>query len=174
MHAASSLSSGEDAAAWRRAPLRRTGPPAQGKVIPLEPHVLDGLPQAPIEEVILARRSVRHYATDRPLTFEHFSIVLDRSARPLSADCLAWDGPPLHDNYRSTLATLARLAPLGSRTGVQLVVASARPWPLVVDHCPRAWLSSTSERTSTAVSRSGVSASTSTTAASSVRVRHTP
>ena len=41
---------------------------------------------------------------------------------------------------RPTLATLTRLAHLGSRTGVQVVLASARPWPLVVDHCPLALL----------------------------------
>ena len=110
MHAASCLSSGEDAAAWRGAPLRRTLPPAQGNVIPLEPRALDGLPQAPIEEVILARRSVRHYDTDRPITFEHFSTALDRSARPFAADCLALDSPPLHDNYL-IVNTVAGLSP---------------------------------------------------------------
>jgi len=57
------------------------------------------LPQAPIEEVILARRSVRHYDTDRPINFEQFSTVLDRSARPLAADFLAYDSPPVNDCY---------------------------------------------------------------------------
>jgi SagB-type dehydrogenase family enzyme len=99
MHAASSLGSGQDAATWRRAPLRRTLPPARGSLIPLEPLAPDRLPRAPIEEVILARRSTRHYDTDRPITFEQFSTVLDRSARGFAADCLAPDSPPLHDNY---------------------------------------------------------------------------
>jgi nitroreductase len=57
------------------------------------------LPRAPIEEVILARRSVRHYDTERSITLEQFSTVLDRSARPLAADCLAYDSPPVHDCY---------------------------------------------------------------------------
>jgi hypothetical protein len=35
-----------------------------------------------------------------------------------------------------TLAVLARLGQLGADAGVQLVAASAQPWPLVVDHCP--------------------------------------
>jgi SagB-type dehydrogenase family enzyme len=99
MHAASGLSSGEDAATWRRPVLRRSLPPAQGSVIPLEPLALNSLPDAPIEEVILARRSRRHYDTDRAITFEQFSTVLDRSARGFAADCLAVDSPPLHDNY---------------------------------------------------------------------------
>jgi SagB-type dehydrogenase family enzyme len=99
MHAASSLGSGEEAAAWRRAPLRRTLPPTQSRAIALEPLADDRLPEAPIEQVILARRSSRHYDTDRPLAFELFSTVLDRSSRGFAADCLALDSPPLHDNY---------------------------------------------------------------------------
>jgi SagB-type dehydrogenase family enzyme len=99
MHAASCLTSAEEAATWRRAPLRRTLPPAQGSVIGLEPLALDALPDAPIEEVILARRSRRRYDTDRPITFEQFSTVVDRSARGFAADSLAPNSPPLHDNY---------------------------------------------------------------------------
>src|SRR5262249_44080096 len=63
------------------------------------PRDIEDLPQAPIEEVILARRSVRHYDTDRPINFKQFSTVLDRSARPLAADCLAYDSPPVNDCY---------------------------------------------------------------------------
>jgi hypothetical protein len=99
MHAASSLRSGDDPAAWRASPLRRTLPPAHRDVIPLKPLGAGDLPDAPIEEVIMARRSVRHYDTDRPITFEQFSTVLDYASRPLVADSLAMDSPPLHDNY---------------------------------------------------------------------------
>jgi nitroreductase len=99
MHAASSLTSSEDAAAWRAAPLRRSLPTASRRVIPLEPRDIEESPRAPIEEVILARRSVRHYDTEESITLEQFSTVLDRSARPLAADCLAADSPPLHDCY---------------------------------------------------------------------------
>ena len=49
--------------------------------------------------MILARRSRRLYDLDRPITFEQFSTVLDRSARGFAADCLAPGGPPLHDSY---------------------------------------------------------------------------
>jgi hypothetical protein len=99
MHAASCLTSADDAAAWRAGALRRGLPPALRSVIPLEPGDIGDLPRAPIEEVILARRSVRHYETKRSITFEQFSTVLDRSAQPLSADCLAPDSPPVHDCY---------------------------------------------------------------------------
>jgi hypothetical protein len=80
MHDASSLHSGEEAAAWRRTPLRRTVPPTEGNVYRLEPLPSDRLPQRSFEEVILARRSRRHYDTE-PLAFELFSTVLDRASR---------------------------------------------------------------------------------------------
>src|SRR5262249_44889308 len=72
MHAASSLRSGDEAAAWRASPLARTLPPPHGNVIPLEPRVAEDLPEASIEEVILERRSVRHYDNERPTSFEQF------------------------------------------------------------------------------------------------------
>jgi SagB-type dehydrogenase family enzyme len=97
MHAASSLASGEASATWRRTLLQRTLPRVTGSVISLEP--LDAVPDAPIEEVILARRSRRQYDTERSITFQQFSTVLDRSARGFAADCLALDSPPVHDNY---------------------------------------------------------------------------
>lgn len=99
MHAASSLASASEAAAWRSSPQRRTLPSPRGKVTPLEPLAGDAVPQQPIEEVILARRSRRHYDTDRPLPFDLFSTVLHRSAHGFATDCLLLDAPPLHDNY---------------------------------------------------------------------------
>jgi SagB-type dehydrogenase family enzyme len=99
LHSASRLTSGEEAATWRRAPLQRTLPQAQGRVIPLEPLARDSWPTAPIEEVILGRRSRRRYDLDNPITFEQFSTVLERSAHGFAADCLAPDSEPLHDNY---------------------------------------------------------------------------
>src|SRR5439155_6882965 len=99
MHAASRLGSGFEAAAWRQAPLRRTIPPALGSVTRLELLAPERLPQAPIEELIMARRSRRQYDTARPLAFDEFSTVLERSIRRFAADCLTLDSPPLHDNY---------------------------------------------------------------------------
>jgi SagB-type dehydrogenase family enzyme len=101
MHVASSLASGEEAAAWRERPLRRTPIPAQQPPIPLAPLASARIPGAPIEDVILARRSTRHFGT-QPISFEHFSTVLDRSARGFAADCLPAGlsgAPPLHDGY---------------------------------------------------------------------------
>ncbi len=99
MHAASSLASGDEAVAWRAAPLRRTAREPHGHLIPLRPVPVDRLPGMPIEEVILKRRSTRHYDTETALPFEVFSTLLDRSSRGFAADCLALDAPPLHDQY---------------------------------------------------------------------------
>jgi SagB-type dehydrogenase family enzyme len=99
LHRASSLASGAEAAAWRAAPLRRAEPSPEGPLIPLRPLPADRLPAAPIEEVILARRSTRQYAAAAPVPFEAFSTLLDRSARGFAADCLAPQAPALHDTY---------------------------------------------------------------------------
>jgi SagB-type dehydrogenase family enzyme len=99
MHRTSSLHSGAEAAEWRANPLRRPPPPAQGALVPLRPLPEDRLPAAPVEEVILARRSTRHYDPRAAVAFEAFSTLLDRSSRGLAADCLASGAPPLHDTY---------------------------------------------------------------------------
>ncbi|MDQ6672836.1 MAG: SagB/ThcOx family dehydrogenase [Chloroflexota bacterium] len=99
MHAASSLSSSEEAAAWRAHPLHRRLADPLRPPIRLTPLAPDRLPSAPVEDIILARRSTRHYDTRRPISFELFSTVLDRSARGFAADCLAAGAPPLHDSY---------------------------------------------------------------------------
>jgi SagB-type dehydrogenase family enzyme len=99
MHGASSLASGDEAAAWRAAPLRRTPPEPRGELIPLRPLPDDQLPPVPIEEIIFKRRSTRHYDTETPIPFEAFSTLLDRSSRGVATDCLAPDAPPLHDAY---------------------------------------------------------------------------
>jgi SagB-type dehydrogenase family enzyme len=99
MHFASSLASGAEAAAWRRQALQRTPIPPQQPPIPLTPLADERVPRAPIEEVILARRSTRHFDTQRPISFELLSTLLDRSVRGFAADCLAAGAPPLHDGY---------------------------------------------------------------------------
>ena len=90
---------GAEAAAWRQQPLRRAPTPPGQAVIPLAPLADEAIPSAPIEDVIMARRSTRHYDTERPISFELFSTLLDRSARGFAADCLAAGAPPLHDGY---------------------------------------------------------------------------
>lgn len=102
MHAASELSSGEEAATWREIALQRTPPEPQGPLFELEPLALDGLDSrglAPVEDIILRRRSTRHYDTDTEISFAAFSTLLDRSSRGFAADCLIGEAIPLHDCY---------------------------------------------------------------------------
>ncbi len=99
LHGASRLVSGADAAAWRAAPLRRALPEPQGPLIALEPLADDQIAGAPIEEIILKRRSTRHYDTAVTIPFASFSTLLDRSSRGFAADCLDPAAPPLHDAY---------------------------------------------------------------------------
>jgi SagB-type dehydrogenase family enzyme len=99
MHAASSLASGDEAATWRQNPLRRPPQPPARATLPLAPLSDDDLPSAPIEDIILARRSTRNYDTHNPISFEAFSTLLDRSVRGFAADCLIPGASPLHDGY---------------------------------------------------------------------------
>lgn len=102
MHVASMLDSGEEAATWREIALRRTPPEPRGRLIELEPLSLDGLSStgvAPVEDVILRRRSTRHYDTETEISFGAFSTLLDRSSRGFAADCLIGEAIPLHDLY---------------------------------------------------------------------------
>jgi len=96
IHAASQLRSPAEAAAWRANPLQRQPLINSASQIPLVPTENT---QKTIEEVILARRSTRHYDTTRKAGYEAFSTVLDRSAKGFAADALAANAPPLHDNY---------------------------------------------------------------------------
>ena len=98
MHAASSLSSGAEAVAWRSRPLRRVLPEPVTDLIPLQPLAPSALPTLTIDTVIQRRRSTRHYA-DAPLPFEQVSTLLDRSRRGVAMDCLDPTAPPLNDQY---------------------------------------------------------------------------
>jgi SagB-type dehydrogenase family enzyme len=99
MHAASSLRSGEAAAAWRSAPLRREPLEPRGSLLPLRPLDAAQIPTAPIDDLILQRRSTRHYDRATPISFAEFSTVLEYASRGFAADCLAPDALPLHDLY---------------------------------------------------------------------------
>ena len=98
LHDASSLTSGS-AAAWREKPLRRTPATPSGPTTELLPLTTKDLPEIRIEEVILKRRSTRHYDTETQIPFSAFSTLLDRSSRGFSADCLDSAASPLHENY---------------------------------------------------------------------------
>lgn len=99
MHAASTLTTGDEAASWRAAPLHREPRKPRGQLIPLRPIPVEQLPPMPIEEIISKRRSTRHYDTGTPIPFDAFSTLLDRSTRGVASDCLDPAAPPLHDQY---------------------------------------------------------------------------
>jgi len=90
MHAASSLDSAEEVAAWReRTPLGSTGmpgsPPPAGPVIQLQPLSDAEMPRDPIEQVILRRGSSRQFERT-PITLAQLSTLLDRATRGVPAD----------------------------------------------------------------------------------------
>jgi SagB-type dehydrogenase family enzyme len=99
LHAASEIASGADAAAWRSEPLWRTPPEATGQAVALRPLAEDRWPGTSIEDLVFARRSTRHYASEVPIPFEAFSTLLELSSRPVDADYLPPDAPRLHDRY---------------------------------------------------------------------------
>lgn len=98
MHAASSLISGDEAAAWRDPLPGRPAPSPTGSVIPLQPLSAADLPAEPVESVILRRGSTRHFARES-ITFAQLSTMLDRATRDIPADFLAPGGDPLSDRY---------------------------------------------------------------------------
>jgi SagB-type dehydrogenase family enzyme len=98
MHAASSLISGEEAAAWRGPLSRPPLPPPSGRLVPLQPLAPEAVPQDPIETVIWRRGSSRRF-TREPIGFDQLSTLLDRSLGALPADFLPPSGEPLTDMY---------------------------------------------------------------------------
>jgi SagB-type dehydrogenase family enzyme len=98
MHAASSLDSAEEVAAWRgRTALGSTGmpssPPPAGPVVRLQPLSDGEMPRDPIEQVILRRGSSRQFART-PISLAQLSTVLDRATRGVPADFLVPDVVP--------------------------------------------------------------------------------
>jgi SagB-type dehydrogenase family enzyme len=102
MHAASSLHSAEEVAAWRgdtapghtemrTAEIGGTGttdfPPPAGPVIQLTPLSDAEMPRDPIEQVILRRGSSRQFART-PITLTQLSTMLDLATRGIPADFL--------------------------------------------------------------------------------------
>ncbi len=97
-HAASSLATGADAAAWRGQPPARTLPPSSEPLVPLVPLPPEALPADPPEPVIRRRGSSRRFAR-RPITVAQLATMLDRAARGIPADCLSETGLALNDVY---------------------------------------------------------------------------
>jgi len=108
MHAASSLDSAEEVAAWRggtalgHTELARTGvtdsPPPTAPVARLQPLPDAEMPRDPIEQVILRRGSSRQFART-PISLAQLSTMLDRATRGVPADFLDPLGSQLNHLY---------------------------------------------------------------------------
>ena len=97
MHAASSLHSSEEVAAWRRRHSADLPAPA-GPVVELQPLSDAEMPRDPIEQVILRRGSSRRFART-PITLAQLSTMLDRATRGVPADFLDPQGSQLNHLY---------------------------------------------------------------------------
>jgi len=98
MHAASSLQSMEEVAAWRG---RTPAPPATAEpkeLIPLEPLSENERPRDSIERVILRRGSSRRFAQTE-ITFQQLSTLLHCATQGIEADFLAPPGSQLNQLY---------------------------------------------------------------------------
>jgi SagB-type dehydrogenase family enzyme len=103
MHAASSLDSAEEVAAWRRPiPLGRPemsdSPPPAGPVVQLISLSDAEMPRDPIEQVILRRGSSRQFVRT-PISLTQLSTILDRATRGIPADFLNPFGSQLNHLY---------------------------------------------------------------------------
>ena len=98
MHAASALSTPEEAAAWRGPgrSARMLGP--SGGVFPLEPPADGGLPRDSVQQVALRRGSSRQFAR-RPITLAQLSTILSTATQGVPADFLEPVGAALNDLY---------------------------------------------------------------------------
>ncbi len=98
MHAASSLRSSEEVAAWRGSTPLTYFPPPAGPVVQLQPLSDAEMPRDPIEQVILRRGSSRRFART-PITLAQLSTMLDRATRGVPADFLDPQGSQLNHLY---------------------------------------------------------------------------
>ncbi len=98
MHVASSLTTGEQVAAWRGGWVPASLPAPAGKVFPLQPLAEAEEPTDSIEQVILRRGSTREFALE-PITFAQLSTILRAATRGTPADFLDLPGATLNDLY---------------------------------------------------------------------------
>jgi len=97
VHAASSLLSPEEVAAWRENTFVKRKEPGD-QLIPMQPLAETELPSDSIEQVILRRGSTRRFARE-PISFAQLSTILDRSTRGVPADSLNPFGAQLNHLY---------------------------------------------------------------------------
>jgi SagB-type dehydrogenase family enzyme len=98
MHAASSLDSPAEVAAWRGGTPLISFPPPKGPVVQLQPLSDAEIPRDPIEQVILRRGSTRKFART-PITLAQLSTMLERATRGVPADFLDPVGSQLNHLY---------------------------------------------------------------------------
>jgi SagB-type dehydrogenase family enzyme len=98
MHAASSLDSPAEVAAWRGGTPLTSFPPPQGPVVKLEALGDAEMPRDQVEQVILRRGSTRKFART-PITLTQLSTMLDRATRGVPADFLDPVGSQLNHLY---------------------------------------------------------------------------
>lgn len=98
VHAASSLHSGGEVAAWRGGPGQGVLPPPTGPVVQLRPLSDAEMPHDSIEQVILRRGSSRKFVHSS-ITLEQLSTLLDRATRGVPADFLDPMGSQLNHLY---------------------------------------------------------------------------
>jgi len=89
MHAASSLATGDEAAAWRGSGPAAEAVPASSPVLPLRPRAGRELPQESLASVIRRRGSTRAFDRSRSISYEQLSIVLDRATCGIPTDFIA-------------------------------------------------------------------------------------
>jgi SagB-type dehydrogenase family enzyme len=98
MHAASSLDSEKEVAAWRGKMLSHELPPAQKTTTALLALDKSRIPPDSIEQVVSRRGSTRQFARD-PITLAQLSTMLDRATRGIPGDFLDPVGSHLNDLY---------------------------------------------------------------------------
>ena len=99
VHAASSLVTAEEIAAWRGRTPRPEVPGPAGEVVPLRPHGEEDTAQDPNEAVILRRGSTRRFDRRAAITFEQLSTMLHGSTQGIPADFLDPPGTLLNQLY---------------------------------------------------------------------------
>ena len=86
IHAASSLSTGAEAASWRQSAPARTPPALAGRLFPLSPAADADLPRESLESVIRRRGSTRIFNREASISLAQLATVLDRGSSPLPTD----------------------------------------------------------------------------------------
>ena len=98
MHAASSLASAQEAAAWRGETPPGGPPPPAGRTVALQAHSDADAPADSVTEVILRRGSTRRFRHEA-ITLAQLSTLLDRATRGVPADFLDPPGTTLSALY---------------------------------------------------------------------------